>query len=495
MDDRERKRLYRAFCARDPRFDGNYFVGVRSTGIYCRPVCHARKPKLENCEFFASTAEAEKAGYRPCLQCRPELAPGRAPVDARATLARKAARILRETCGSGGKLETLAAHLGCISRHLRRTFEEEFQVRPVEYLTTCRLLLAKSLLTDTRLPVTDIAFAAGFSSLRRFNEAFREKYRLAPRDLRRQVQEQALSPGQDSFTLALGYRPPFRYDLLLAFWEPRLLPGAETLEKGRYTRSLQLKNGEGKRITGWFQVQDQPERNRIQVELSASLLPVLPQVLGKIRRLFDLDCDPLQIQEDLAGFSQGTGRSFLPGIRIPGCPDLFEMGVRAILGQQISTRRAARLAGRLGERYGIPMEGAPAGITWAFPLEEDFLWSEEEGEERLGPLGIIRQRARAIVCLARFLAGKKADWGWRTPPDQVAAELRTLPGIGPWTAQYTVMRALGWTDAFPVTDLAIRKILAPRTEKERLALGEAWRPWWSYATLCLWQGKQKGEEP
>lgn len=229
MDDTDRERLYRAFCARDSRFDGKYFIGVRSTGIYCRPVCHARKPKLENCEFFASAAEAEKAGYRPCLQCRPELAPGCAPVDACDFLAQQAARCLRETCGSGISLAALAESLGCSPRHLRRTFEEAYQVRPVEYLTTCRLLLAKSLLTDTRLPVTEIAFASGFRSLRRFNEAFRERYRLAPTALRKQLEGKGIRQEEDSFVMALGYRPPFRYDLLLEFWKPRLLPGIETI--------------------------------------------------------------------------------------------------------------------------------------------------------------------------------------------------------------------------------------------------------------------------
>lgn len=332
MDDTDRERLYRAFCARDSRFDGKYFIGVRSTGIYCRPVCHARKPKLENCEFFASAAEAEKAGYRPCLQCRPELAPGCAPVDACDFLAQQAARCLRETCGSGISLAALAESLGCSPRHLRRTFEEAYQVRPVEYLTTCRLLLAKSLLTDTRLPVTEIAFASGFRSLRRFNEAFRERYRLAPTALRKQLEGKGISQEEDSFVMALGYRPPFRYDLLLEFWKPRLLPGIETIQKGIYSRGIQLTAGTGKRVKGWFQVKDLPSRNRLELRLSASLLPVLPQVLSRVHRLFDLDCEPQSILQGFEGFRDTTGRDFIPGIRIPGCPELFEMGVRAILG-------------------------------------------------------------------------------------------------------------------------------------------------------------------
>ena len=494
MDDTDRERLYRAFCARDPRFDGKYFVGVRSTGIYCRPVCHARKPKKENCEFFASAAEAEKAGYRPCLQCRPELAPGCAPVDACALLAQRAARCLRETCGSGISLAALAESLGCSPRHLRRTFEEAYQVRPVEYLTTCRLLLAKSLLTDTRLPVTEIAFASGFRSLRRFNEAFRERYRLAPTALRKQLEGKEPGREGDSFVMALGYRPPFRYDLLLEFWNPRLLPGIETIQKGIYSRGIQLTAGKGKRIKGWFQVRDLPARNRLELRLSASLLPVLPQVLSRVHRLFDLDCEPQSILQGLEGFREATGRDFIPGIRIPGCPELFEMGVRAILGQQISTESASRLAGRLADRYGAEIEGAPEGIRRAFPLAEDFFWEEAEGEQQLGPLGIIRQRARAIVQLAAFLAGRQEPHWLAEPPEQVTEDLQEIPGIGPWTAHYTVMRALGWTDAFPVTDLSIRKALAPRTEKEREALAEAWRPWRSYATLCLWQGKQEGVE-
>ena len=274
----------------------------------------------------------------------------------------------------------------------------------MEYLTTCRLLLAKSLLTDTRLPVTEIAFASGFRSLRRFNEAFRERYRLAPTALRKQLEGKGISQEEDSFVMALGYRPPFRYDLLLEFWKPRLLPGIETIQKGIYSRGIQLAAGTGKRVKGWFQVRDLPSRNRLELRLSASLLPVLLQVLSRVHRLFDLDCEPQSILQGFEGFRDTTGQDFIPGIRIPGCPELFEMGVRAILGQQISTEAASRLAGRLADRYGAKIEGAPEGIRRAFPLAEDFLWEEAVGEQQLGPLGIIRQRSRAIVRLAAFLA-------------------------------------------------------------------------------------------
>lgn len=503
MDDGMKKMLYRAFCARDPRFDGRYFIGIRSTGIYCRPVCHARKPKFENCEFFSSAAEAEKAGYRPCLQCRPELAPGSvltgAPVDARERLARVAARYLRETCGSGMSLEDLAKNLGVSSRHLRRVFEEKYQVKPVDYLTTCRLLLAKNLLTDSRLPVTEIAYASGFRSLRRFNEVFQKKYHLTPSGLRKNLRDTAEKttddvPG-DSFTMALGYRPPYRYDLLLAFWKPRLLKGIETINKGVYSRGVQLSDGRGQRLTGWFQAWNQPEKNRLCLRISASLLPVLPELLRRVHLLFDLDADPEIVQESLSDFREMTGTEFIPGIRIAGAFDPFEMGVRAVLGQLIRTDTASVLAGKFASVYGTQIKEAPEGITHAFPTAEDFLKKagESDAAEALGSLGIFRKKTQAILTYAGFLESREKSWWLTTPQEKISQELQELPGIGPWTADYIVMRAFGWTDAFPVSDLAVKKALTPRKKDEMLALADAWRPWRSYATFCLWQKGEKND--
>ena len=282
MPDLDSESLYRALLAKDTRFDGRFFVGVATTGVYCRPVCRARKPLAVNCSFYATAAEAEQAGFRPCLLCRPELAPGYAPVDSSASLARAAARYIERNCGVQGSLTDIARHLGCSNRHLRRVFEDAYHVRPVEYRQTCRLLLAKSLLTDTDLSVVDVAYSAGFGSLRRFNEVFRRRYRLTPTALRSQAR---LSRTEgDAVQLSLGYRPPYRWDLMLKFLARRAIPGVEKVEEDRYARTIRLRSS-GRDLTGWVTVGNDAEHNRLAVTVSASLLPALPVVLDGIKNL------------------------------------------------------------------------------------------------------------------------------------------------------------------------------------------------------------------
>ena len=477
--------LYAAFGSKDARFDGHFFVGVSSTGIYCRPVCRARLPKAENCTYYATAAEAERAGFRPCLQCRPELAPGLAPVDTTAALAHQAARLLEEDCGNGEKLARLADKLGCTDRHLRRAFAAEYHVSPVQYLQTCRLLLAKSLLTDTNLSILDVAMASGFGSLRRFNDLFRQRYRLTPTALRKQT---ATTKKRDdgSITLALGYRPPYQWEKMLAFLSPRSIPGVEATRNGEYFRTVHLITSERKHLYGWIQVGNRPQKNALSVTVSATLLPVLPQVLSRVRHLFDLYCVPDAVYETLSCMNEMKPDLCIPGIRLPGCFDAFEMSVRAVLGQQITVKAATTLAGRFAEKFGTPVETGIEGLTYAFPSPESIAALDAPIETHLDPLGMIATRARTILALAQGFVSGAVAFELSVQPEREIKNLMQIPGIGAWTAQYIAMRALGWTDAFPDTDLGVKKALAPRTRKEMLALAEAWRPWRAYATMCLW---------
>ncbi|MBP1764170.1 MAG: transcriptional regulator, AraC family [Firmicutes bacterium] len=484
MKEGEKQVWYKALKAKDVRFDGRFFVGVSSTGIYCRPVCRAKLPKAENCIFFSTAAAAEQAGFRPCLLCRPELAPGTSAVDATASLVHRAARILEECCGSGQSLEELAARLGCTSRHLRRAFTAEYNVSPVQYLQTCRLLLAKNLLTDTNLSVLDVAMAAGFGSLRRFNDLFKKQYRLAPTALRRQTAEEK---GQEStVTLALGYRPPYQWQQLLDFLAQRVIPGVEAVRNGEYWRTVRFVTGERRYVYGWVRVGHRPQKNTLTVTMSSSLLPVLPRVLARVRHLFDLYCDPDAVGKTLLSMNNIHPGLCVPGTRLPGCFDPFEMAVRAVLGQQITVKAASTLAARLVETYGTPVQTGIEGLTHAFPRPEDIVVLDGPISNHLGPLGIIATRANTILELARAFVQNAIDFGFCARPDVEMKKLMAIPGIGTWTAQYIAMRAMGWPDAFLQTDHGVKKALAPHTPKEILALAEEWRPWRSYATISLW---------
>lgn len=477
--------LYAAFKTKDPRFDGHFFVGVRSTSIYCRPICRAKLPKPENCTYFSTAAEAEQEGFRPCLLCRPELAPGSAPVDATASLAHRAAKILEENCGGIESLKDLASSMDCSDRHLRRVFAAEYHVSPIQYLQTCRLLLAKNLLTDTKLSVLDVAMTSGFNSLRRFNDVFKKQYRLTPTALRKQSGKGEESPGQD-ITLTLGYRPPYGWEQLLSFLALRAIPGVEVVENDAYFRTVRLSNGQKKTFCGWIRIENRPQKNALQVTVSVSLLPVVPQVLSRIRHLFDLYCDPDVIYKSLSVMNEVQPNLCICGTRLPGCFDPFEMAVRAILGQQITVKAATTLAGRLAQTYGLAVKTDIEGLTHCFPRPEDIVTLDDPIADTLGPLGIISARSRTISALAKALQEGEVTLHFSSDPHKEMAKLLDIPGIGPWTAQYLAMRCLGWTDAFPDTDYGIKKVLAPRTGQEILELAEKWRPWRSYAAINLW---------
>ena len=476
--------LYAAFKAKDARFDGRFFVGISSTGIYCRPVCRAKQPKAENCTFYPSAAEAEQAGYRPCLLCRPELAPGTSITDATANLVYRAARMLEKNCGSGQSLEEIAGRLGCTDRHLRRVFTAAYNVSPVQYLQTCRLLLAKSLLTDTDLSVLEVAMAAGFGSLRRFNDLFKKQYKLSPTALRKRITEE--KKHNDNITLALGYRPPYHWEEMLNFLAGRAITGIEVVKNGEYMRTVHLENAEGKHVYGWVRVGHKPKKNALSVTVSETLLPVLPQVLARIRHLFDLYCNPDAVYETLRAMNDIRPGLCVLGTRVPGCFNAFEMAVRAVLGQQITVKAASTLAARIVETYGTPIQTGIEGLTHIFPLPEDIIALDGAIENHFGVLGVTAARSNTIYQLARALVQGEIDFDLCAQPEEEMQKLMSIRGIGSWTAQYIAMRTMEWPDAFLETDVGVKKALQPYTAKELLKMAEAWRPWRSYATVNLW---------
>lgn len=489
----KRKALYEALLSKDARFDGRFFVGITTTGIYCRPVCRARKPKESHCLFFQTAAQAENGGFRPCLLCRPELAPGLSRTDAKSSLAQQAARYIEEVCGNSMTLAGLADELGCTDRHLRRVFAEEYHVSPLEYLRTCRLLLAKNLLTDTGLSIIDVAMASGFGSLRRFNDAFKKQYRLPPTAFRKQLK--AGKHKGDSLRVGLGYHAPFEWGRLLKFLAKRAIAGVEKVTDSSYSRAVMMKNKDGKPLEGWISVSNNAQKNRLSLTFFDSLLPVLPQLLGRARDLFDLHCDPHAVALRLKSVTGQAPAGIAPGLRVPGCFDPFELCVRAILGQQVTVKAAGTLAKRMAQAFGTPIETGQDGLTHAFPTALDILNIKGRIEEHLGPLGIIATRARAIYALAGGIVSGELVFGHRANPEETYNKLREIPGIGPWTATYISMRALGYTDAFPEDDLGIRKALGNIKPGEMRKLAEQWKPWRSYATMALWDSLNQEDKP
>ncbi len=477
---------YAAFARKDTRFDGRFFVGVTSTGIYCRPVCRAKLPKRENCTFYTTAAEAEQAGFRPCMLCRPELAPGSAnvPVDATALLVLRATRMIEENCSHGDSIGQIVKRLGYSDRHLRRAFIDQLRVSPVQYLQTCRLLLAKNLLTNTSVPVIEAAMAAGFNSLRRFNALFKSRYRLAPTSFRKAVS--TAKRFSENITVALGYRPPYQWQQILDFLKLRAIPGVETVMNNEYHRVARFTQSDGRKIFGCVKVGHEPRNHTLTVTVDDTLLPVLPQVLARVRHMFDLYCEPEAVYEKLKSMNQIKRGLCVLGTRLPGCFDTFEMAVRAVLGQQITVQAARTLSARLVQAYGAPIETKVDGLTHSFPLPEAITALNDPIGDHLGPLGITGTRAKTILKLAQTFTKGGIDFTFCAEPETEVKKLMEISGIGSWTAHYIAMRAMGWYDAFPDTDYGVKKALAPRTQKEILALAETWKPWRSYATINLW---------
>jgi len=499
---------WKALATHDARFDGRFFVGVTSTRIYCRPVCRVRTPRRENCRFYPNAAQAEQAGFRPCLRCRPELAPGLSLMDSSQVLAQHAARMIDHAVrvGAAVRMPELAARLGVTERHLRRVFAQAHGVSPIDYLTTQRLLQAKQLLTDTELPVTEVALACGFESLRRFNAVFAEQVRLKPTELRRAGSASRAAPaGGEGLRVRLGYRPPYDVDSMLAFWDQRTLAGVEEVV-GRVIRRTWSaprpavdEPGQAGRAAaparGWLEIEFIAGRHEVELRASAGLAAHSGQLVEAARHALDLDADPAHTAPLLATLAAlHPAAALAAGLRMPGSFDGFETAARIVLGQQVSVAAARTLTRRLVERFGATIETPWPGVQRCFP---DAATIAAATPDSIGELGIVRQRVAALQALARAVVdGLPLHRGAPLAATQEA--LLALPGIGDWTVQLLALRVLGWPDAFPATDIGLLKAMGlaqARDAPQALALAEDWRPWRSYAVIALWRALESGAPP
>lgn len=470
---------YRAVLARDARYDGRFFTCVKTTGIYCRPVCPARPPKLQNCTFVPSAAAAQEAGYRPCLRCRPESSPNLDPWRGTSATVSRALKLIEGGALDESDMDSLAARLEIGSRQLRRLFRRHLGAAPITVAQTRRVLLAKQLLHQTQLSVTDVALASGFGSLRRFNETFQRLYRRSPSQLRRRAADVAPVSG---ICLLLPYRPPYDWEAMRRFLATRAIPGVEVVTPHSYARAIEI--GED---VGSIQVMPVPEQQALRVLVRFPRLDALPTIIARTRRLFDLGAEPLAILEALeADPTLAPLVRARPGLRVPGAWDGFEIAVRAVLGQQISVKEATRLGGRLVSMLSEPVGDALAqpGLNRVFPRPELF------SVAALATLGVPRSR---IECIAGVAAAARARPDLFDPCRELnaaVARFREITGVGEWTAQYIAMRGLGESDAFLASDAALQRVLAVRGRRpgaaEVLARAENWRPWRAYAVLHLW---------
>jgi AraC family transcriptional regulator, regulatory protein of adaptative response / DNA-3-methyladenine glycosylase II len=468
--------------SRDPRFDGLFFTAVTSTRIYCRPVCPAPAPKPGNIRYFANAAAAEAAGFRPCLRCRPELAPGSASWRRADDHVARALRAINEGVLQEGGVEAVSARLGIGARQLRRLFDQQFGASPVAVATTQRLLFAKQLLSETSLSMIDIALASGFGSLRRFNAAFQDAYRMPPSRLR--AGSDAVQRN-DRLQLKLAYRPPFDFAASLGFLAGRTIPDLEDVTHGCYRRRWARSGGEA-----WIEVAQYPGEHALRVTAHNVDAVDLHDCVRRIRRMFDLDADPASVTGVLRADALFAGkRAFNPGLRIPGGYDGFEVAIRAVLGQQISVAATTTFARRLVARFGESVSLANAAMIARFPTPEQLADADLES------IGIIRSRAQTLRALARAVAEGRLHFATDQSLEHFVASATALPGIGDWTAHYIALRALSHPDAFPAGDLILRRQAAigdsALTEKALRARAEVWRPWRGYAVIQLWQQASK----
>ena len=468
-----------ARLSRDARFDGLFFTAVTSTRIYCRPVCPAPSPKSSNVRYYANAAAAEADGFRPCLRCRPELAPGNPAWHPGEHVVARALKLIDAGALAEDSLEGLATRVGVGTRQLRRLFVEHLGAPPLSVHTTRRLLFAKQLRTETALPVTEVALASGFGSLRRFNAAFAQANRIAPRELRRQPR----AATGNALVLRLGYRPPYDFDGVLDFLRTRALPGIEQVDAHTYARVFGPAD-----TPGWLRLSAWPEgEHALRLELHCPQPARLLPLVTRLRRMFDLDAEPRAIAATLgAGGVLAPLVRKRPGLRLPGGWDGFEIAVRAVLGQQVSVAAARTLAARIVERWGEPL-AVPAlpGLARLFPTPERLVDAD------LREIGVISARAETIRGIARALLDGRADFRAEQSLQEFVARWTALPGIGEWTASYMAMRALSHPDAFPAADLILRRAAAgdggELSTRALSAMAEAWRPWRAYAVMHLWR--------
>jgi len=469
----------RARLTRDVRFDGLFFTAVTSTGIYCRPVCPAPAPKARNIRYYDSAAAAAAAGFRPCLRCRPEAAPGSPLHRAKSELVAGALRLIEQGALDDGSLPDLAARVGVGERHLRRLFADELGASPLDVAATRRLLFAKQLLTETALPVARVAEASGYASLRRFNAAFVDTYGKPPREFRR-ANESGRDAG-DELELRVPYRAPYDFAHLLAFYARRAIPGVEHVDEHVYRRSIVVDGA-----PGWFEVRARRDDAALSLRVHHPASVALGAIAARVKRMFDVDADPRALAQALRGSS--LLKPLLkrwPGQHLPGAWDGFELAVRAVLGQQVSVAAARTLAARVATAYGTLYEGGAAhGVGTLFPSPAAL------AEAPLETQGLTRARAATIRGLAQAILDGRIAFRVEQSLADFERDLVALPGIGAWTAHYVAMRALSQPDAFPAADLILRRSAGEGrtlTTRELESLSQTWRPWRAYAVMLLWR--------
>jgi len=471
--------LDRARASRDARFDGKFFIAVTSTGIYCRPVCKVRDAKRSNIRYYPTAAAAAEAGFRPCLRCRPEAAPGTPAWLGTLGVVRRGLRLIEEGMLDDRSVEEMAQRLGIGARHLHRLFVQHLGASPIAVAQTRRLHFAKRLLDETRLPITSIAMAAGFGSIRRFNDAFRRTYRRPPRELRKLRSAEVREAGRDEIVLRLAYRPPYDWTDLHRFLATRAIRGMEAVDERSYARTVATPDG------GWAIIQVRPidGEDALEFRVACADASALLHLSAVARRVFDLASDPATIRTALEPDAVlGPLLMRRPGLRIPGVWDPFECAVRAIIGQQVSFAAGLTLLRRVVERAGTPIATPIKGLTHLFPPPVSLMTADLRG------LGLTGSRIEAVRRLATVIVEGTLDFG--ACVEEVVHELTRIRGIGPWTAQYVALRALGEPDAFPSEDLVLRRtasdpgatLTAPALEKR----SESWRPWRAYAAIHLW---------
>jgi AraC family transcriptional regulator of adaptative response / DNA-3-methyladenine glycosylase II len=473
----DRDACYRALRTRDSRFDGHFYTAVVSTGIFCRPVCPARTPKLENCLFLPSAGAAHQMGFRPCLRCRPELAPGVAGWRGTVNTVSRALQLIGHGEFAEGGIEELAERLGVGARQLRRLFDRHVGASPVSVVQAQRILFANKLIAETSLSMTEIALAAGFGSVRRFNHVFQRAYARPPSALRRARKVQAAAaPG---VTLKLPFSPPYDWSCMLEFLAARAIPGVELVEHERYRRTFALDSA-----TGSVEVWKPANERHLLARIETSDVAALSGIVARLRSVFDLDADSNAIDAHLERQPRLAARvRARAGLRVPGAWDGFEIAVRAVLGQQVSVKAATTLAGRLVVAFGRPLPG-PLGLQRLFPTPQRLVDADLAG------IGLTRARAATLNALAGAVVADPNLLRASATLDETVAKLAALPGLGPWTAQYIAMRALREPDAFPASDLGLMRAMATTQGRPTPAkleqLAEPWRPWRAYAVLRLW---------
>ncbi len=474
----DHKSCYKAVLARDRRYDGRFFTAVITTGIFCRPICPARTPKEENCLFWPSAAAAQAAGFRPCLRCRPELSPNYPGWHGTSATVTKALRYISDGFLNDHNIPQLAEKLGVGERHFRRLFHKHMGTSANVVALNRRLLMAKQLLTETSLSVTQVALASGFQSLRRFNDALKKNFRLKPTEIKKHPA--ALLNKAESLTLQLSYTPPFHWDHIAAYLAIRAIPGVEIIKKNRYSRSFQI-NGK----SGCFTVFPHPNKDILCLTIHNAEITSIPLILSRARSLFDLDSNIDTINRHLSAHPDMAWRvKMTPGIRVIGAWDPFELTIRAILGQQVTVAAATTLSGRIVARHGLRADTPEKKITHIFPTAQILANADLSG------LGITQNRVKAIHHLARMLVDDPSFFQRATNLVDFVDMLCRLPGIGAWTANYVAMRAMKETDAFPSSDLVLLKRMQKNgqrpTARKLEAISEDWRPWRAYAAMYLW---------